>query len=62
MSSAKAKLSSKLAAEYKDVQTLPPALAARQAGPAGPKRSANDVPTGAASSVKLIAGAEGVKS
>ncbi|KAK6908475.1 pre-mRNA-splicing factor PRP46 [Kwoniella mangroviensis CBS 8507] len=35
----KIKLASKLAAEYKDVQTLPPILASQQ-GPAGPKRPA----------------------
>ncbi|KAK8849658.1 pre-mRNA-splicing factor PRP46 [Kwoniella newhampshirensis] len=34
----KLKLASKLATEYKDVQTLPPILQAQQAGPAGPKR------------------------
>ncbi|WWD04577.1 pre-mRNA-splicing factor PRP46 [Kwoniella europaea PYCC6329] len=35
----KIKLASKLAAEYKDVQTLPPILASQQ-GPTGPKRPA----------------------
>jgi len=53
----KIKLASKLAAEYKDVQTLPPILAGQQAGPAGPKRPAAGPATGG-SGVKLIGGPE----
>jgi pleiotropic regulator 1 len=52
----KIKLASKLAAEYKDVQTLPPILAGQQAGPAGPKRPA--APATGGQGVKLIGGPE----
>ena len=58
----KIKLATKLAAEYKDVQTLPPILQSQQAGPAGPKRpaQANGGPAvgGAGPGVKLIGGPE----
>ncbi|KAL7425127.1 pre-mRNA-splicing factor prp46 [Cryptotrichosporon argae] len=53
----KIKLATKLAAEYKDVQTLPPALQA-QAGPAGPKRAAAASSVPANGGVKLITGLE----
>lgn len=53
----KLKLSSKLAYEYHDVQTLPPILQSQQAGPAGPKRPAT-APEGTGPSVKLIGGPE----
>jgi hypothetical protein len=55
----KIKLSTKLAAEYRDVQTLPPVLAGQQAGPAGPKRppTAGQGPA-AGSGMKLIGGPE----
>lgn len=53
----KIKLASKLASEYKDVQTLPPILAGQQAGPAGPKRPAAGPATGGPG-VKLIGGPE----
>lgn len=53
----KAKIATKVATEYKDVQTLPPALAA--AGPAGPKKPAAPAGPGAAGpGVKLITGPE----
>ncbi|ORX37733.1 WD40-repeat-containing domain protein [Kockovaella imperatae] len=54
------KLATKLAAEFKDVQTLPPVLAAQQAGPAGPKRPAQPAANGggAGPGVKLIGGPE----
>ncbi|KAK1923597.1 nuclear mRNA splicing, via spliceosome-related protein [Papiliotrema laurentii] len=55
----KIKLSTKLALEYKDVQTLPPVLASQQAGPAGPKRPNQPAPVaGAANGIKLIGGPE----
>jgi pleiotropic regulator 1 len=56
----KIKLSTKLAAEYRDVQVLPPVLAGQQAGPAGPKRpgQAPAGPGAAGPSVKLIGGPE----
>ena len=54
----KIKLSTKLAAEYRDVQTLPPVLAGQQAGPAGPKRPAAAGPGSAGSGIKLIGGPE----
>ena len=50
------KLSTKLAAEFKDVQTLPPVLASQHTGPAGPQRPA--APAGAGPNVKLIGGPE----
>jgi len=52
----KIKLATKLAAEYKDVQTLPPVLASQQAGPTGPKRPT--APAGNGPNVKLIGGPE----
>lgn len=60
----KIKLATKLAIEYKDVQTLPPILQAQQTGPAGPKRPTQ--PSIAASAtagpnVKLIGGPEAEK-
>lgn len=56
----KIKLSTKLAAEYRDVQVLPPVLAGQQAGPAGPKRPGQGPagPGAAGPSVKLIGGPE----
>lgn len=55
----KIKLSTKLAAEYRDVQTLPPVLAGQQAGPAGPKRPAGPGAPGAGGGgMKLIGGPE----
>jgi pleiotropic regulator 1 len=55
----KIKLATKLAAEYKDVQTLPPVLAAQQAGPTGPKRPTQAGTGTAGPGVKLIGGIEG---
>ncbi|KAK4688549.1 pleiotropic regulator 1, partial [Tremellales sp. Uapishka_1] len=52
----KLKLSSKLAVEYADVQTLPPVLQSQTAGPAGPKRPS--VVGSAGAGVKLIGGPE----
>lgn len=55
------KMAVKIAAEYKDVQTLPPVLASQQAGPAGPKRPAQSAVTNTGSAgpgVKLIGGPE----
>lgn len=55
----KIKTATKLAAEYKDVQILPPILQSQQAGPAGPKRQAAVAPTAVAGpEVKLIGGPE----
>lgn len=55
----KIKLSTKLAAEYRDVQTLPPVLAGQQAGPAGPKRPAGPAAPGSAGTgMRLIGGPE----
>ncbi|WVF68480.1 pre-mRNA-splicing factor PRP46 [Kwoniella sp. CBS 6097] len=58
----KIKLASKLAAEYKDVQVLPPILAGQTAGPAGPKRPAGGAPgpavPGPVAGQKLIGGVE----
>ncbi|ORY34752.1 WD40-repeat-containing domain protein [Naematelia encephala] len=56
----KIKLATKLAIEYRDVQTLPPVLASQQAGPAAPKRPAT--PAGAGAGVKLITGPGGLSS
>ena len=58
----KIKLASKLATEYKDVQTLPTVLAGQGAGPAGPKRPAaaagpGSIPSGG-QGMKLIGGVE----
>ncbi|WWD20286.1 pre-mRNA-splicing factor PRP46 [Kwoniella shandongensis] len=50
----KLKLASKLATEYKDVQTLPPILQAQQTGPAGPKRPGQS--TGPAPGPALVPG------
>lgn len=61
---AKLKLASKLAAEYRDVQTLPPVLQAQQAGPSGPKRpdsSANSSGGTAGPGVKLIGGLDNTR-
>lgn len=54
----KLKLASKLATEYKDVLTLPPALAGA-VGAAGPKRPAAIGPAAAGPAVKMIEGAKG---
>ncbi|WVQ79211.1 pre-mRNA-splicing factor PRP46 [Cryptococcus sp. DSM 104549] len=55
----KIKLATKLAIEYKDVQTLPPILQTQQAGPVGPKRPAPAAgPAAAGPGVKLIGGPE----
>lgn len=57
----KIKLATKLAIEYKDVQTLPPILQSQQAGPAGPKRPKQPsitVSGAAGPNVKLIGGPE----
>ncbi|BEI81691.1 hypothetical protein CcaverHIS002_0208510 [Cutaneotrichosporon cavernicola] len=53
---AKAKLATKLATEYRDVQTLPAVLAGAGAGPKQPAQPAN--PATAGPGVKLIAGPE----
>lgn len=56
----KIKLATKLATEYKDVQTLPPVLQAQQTGPAGPKRPGpSEALGGAGLGVKLIGGLDG---
>jgi hypothetical protein len=54
----KIKISSKLATEYHDVQTLPPVLAAKQ--PAGPKRP-QSVTAGAAGPGLITNGVSGMK-
>ncbi|ADV23409.1 pre-mRNA-splicing factor PRP46 [Cryptococcus gattii Ru294] len=60
----KIKLATKLAIEYKDVQTLPPILQSQQAGPAGPKppkQPSITVSGTAGPNVKLIGGLEAEK-
>ncbi|EIW71516.1 hypothetical protein TREMEDRAFT_27014 [Tremella mesenterica DSM 1558] len=54
----KIKLATKLAAEYRDVQTLPPVLQSQQAGPTGPKRPQSGLAPspGVGPGVKLIGG------
>jgi pleiotropic regulator 1 len=54
----KIKLASKLATEYKDVQTLPTVLAGQGAGPAGPKRPAAGPAPSGGQGMKLIGGPE----
>ncbi|RSH93295.1 pre-mRNA-splicing factor prp46 [Saitozyma podzolica] len=54
----KVKFASKVAAEYRDVQTLPPVLQSQSAGPAGPKKPAAGPIVGAGPGVKLIGGPE----
>jgi pleiotropic regulator 1 len=54
----KIKMASKLAAEYRDVQTLPPVLQSQGVGPAGPKRPLQASVGIAGPDVKLIGGPE----